>query len=301
MRQTLIHVTRMVALGAAALALTACGGAQQQTLDNQNRMAEVERRLESMQEAHASQHRRIVELKERLALLEDRVEGRATGWQPPRELPVVHLAPEQTGPVRTITQADVEAVGPLRRRGPRQPIPPPENADYADDLGVVPVPGKSETRSTRPARRAQAGGPTAMPAAAPAPVAEDTHDPQLAYARAYAAYRQRQFGAADRAFSAFVERWPEHRYADNAVFWRAECRIAEGHHAEALALYRRVVERYPSANKVPDALLGIGLVLERLGRSAESRETLARLVSIYPNTDAARRAARHLEMPASGM
>ncbi len=60
--------------------------------------------------------------------------------------------------------------------------------------------------------------------------------------------------------------------------------------AGALAAFRAVVDRYPAGNKVPDALLMIGLTLDRLGRPAEGRETLSRLVSMFPGTDAATQA-----------
>ena len=52
---------------------------------------------------------------------------------------------------------------------------------------------------------------------------------------------------------------------------------------------------YPTGNQVPDALLMIGLTLDKLGRAAEGRETLARLRAMYPDTAAARQAAARLD------
>jgi len=64
--------------------------------------------------------------------------------------------------------------------------------------------------------------------------------------------------------------------------------------AAALQTFRSVLERFPTGNQVPDALLMIGLTLKKLGRVAEGRDTLGRLRAIYPNSAAAKRAAAEM-------
>ena len=62
--------------------------------------------------------------------------------------------------------------------------------------------------------------------------------------------------------------------------------------------FRRVVERYASGNKAPDALVKIGFCYQRLGDAAAARDVLAQVIDIYPRTNAAKLAAERLAAPA---
>ncbi|MCA9711882.1 MAG: tol-pal system protein YbgF, partial [Myxococcales bacterium] len=115
------------------------------------------------------------------------------------------------------------------------------------------------------------------------------------YKRAYGLYRAGQGGAAESAFTAFVERFGTHDYADNALFWIGQVQFDEARFGAALATFHRVITEHPTGNKVPDALLMIGLTQAKLGRGAEGRETLARLRAMYPQTEAARKADDRLQ------
>ena len=55
-----------------------------------------------------------------------------------------------------------------------------------------------------------------------------------------------------------------------------------------------MVERYPDGNKVPDALLKIGLGLENEGSAALAREVYDELVRPFPETAAAEAARPRL-------
>lgn len=283
--------------------LAACGGAPAERAQADA----LQRRMTVLDEAFAAQEQRIEQLKDRLALLEDRQEA-VQLQAPPRELPVVRLRPptpavELTAPepvdeapppderpAVTITQADLDALGGGgyepdgggQRRLPRQPVEPPENAALAGNIGVVPV---------QPPRRLADGAPRALPPAA-APGADEAI---AAYKLAYALYRDGDSGRAEPALRDFVARYGRHDYADNALFWVGQIQFDEGRAAAALETFRRVVTDYPSGNKVPDALLMIGLTQARLGQAAQGRETLARLRAMYPQTEAARKADARLQ------
>lgn len=268
--------------------LAACGGAQERT---EQRLAAIQRQLEVLTEAAEGHERRIERLQDRLDLLEDKLEARALHGVP-SGLPVVRLQPKpvepppepaSTEPPIEITQADLEAIGGAEpaRRARREPVPPPPNAAFAGSLGVAPVP--------------PLGGPGPMVGGG------DADDPIGAYKRAYALYKGGDSAGALTAFEAFLRRWPRHDYADNALYWMGECRFARAEFAAALQTFRRVVSEHPTGNKVPDALLMIGMTLEKLGRPAEGRETLARLVTLFPDTAAARRAASHLGATNDGL
>ena len=197
-------------------------------------------------------------------------------------------APVDTRPPITITQADLDALSgasmaPAGRR-PGQPVPPPANAAMAGNLGVVPLAGPSRPRTRR------------------APVESTAADPAIAaYQRAYGLYRSGAFSQAGPALVAFVRDHGSHDYADNALFWVGQIQFDQSRFQAALGTFRQVVDTYPAGNKVPDALLMIGLTQAKLGRSAEGRETLARLRAMFPQTEAARKADARLNDKAGSM
>jgi tol-pal system protein YbgF len=88
-------------------------------------------------------------------------------------------------------------------------------------------------------------------------------------------------------FRAFIVRFPEHDYADNAQYWIGECHYDRKDFAVAAREFRRVVERFPAGNKVPDALLKAGFSLVAVGEGAAARKTLEELVRAFPQHDAA--------------
>jgi tol-pal system protein YbgF len=286
-----VVVIRLTALVCAGGFLAACGAGQERT---EKQLDAMQRQMQSLNDAAEANQRRITRLQDRVDLLEDKLEARSLHALPPG-LPVVRVqppasaAPRDEQPPIEITQDDLDryegrsitvdagddaAAAPVRRR--RAPVPPPENAHLADNLGVVPMPG---------------GAKKAEPVAAEPPPGDD---PIGAYKRAYALYKSGDVGAALAGFSGFMERWPTHDYADNALYWMGECRYQRAEFAAALQLFRRVVDEHPAGNKVPDALLMVGLTQDKLGRPAEGRETLARLVALFPETEAGRRAASRL-------
>ncbi|MBZ0118529.1 MAG: tetratricopeptide repeat protein, partial [Sandaracinaceae bacterium] len=81
-------------------------------------------------------------------------------------------------------------------------------------------------------------------------------------------------------------------YADNAHYWRGEIHFARRDYARAAAEMQRLIERYPNGNRVPDAMLRLGICLERLGETARARAVLQELRSRFPQSVAARMASR---------
>ncbi|MBX3272584.1 MAG: tol-pal system protein YbgF [Sandaracinaceae bacterium] len=129
----------------------------------------------------------------------------------------------------------------------------------------------------------------AAPPAAPTPAADAA---SRAYRVALAAFTERRIPDAIRGFDDFVREHPSHPYADNAMYWRAEIDYSRGDFGGALARFSALIERYPRGNKVPDALLRIGLCYERMGQRDRARRVFSRLRQQYPDTVAARMASR---------
>ena len=155
-----------------------------------------------------------------------------------------------------------------------------------------PVAPESEPASEpepRPCLKVAAPDPEPQPEPLPAP----ENDPATQqYRAALSALSERRLPDAISAFDRFVREHPAHPYADNAMYWRAEIDYTRRDYAGALARFSALIERFPHGNKVPDALLRIGLCYERMGQRERARRVFSRLRQQYPDTVAARMASR---------
>ncbi len=127
-------------------------------------------------------------------------------------------------------------------------------------------------------------------AAAPGAAATD----QQAYDAALAALRAGRYADAERALSEFGQRYPASPLADNAQYWRGEALYVQRAFDAALAVFQAVATREPESRKAPDALLKLALCQHELGREPLARQTLARLKTRFPDSDAAREAESRL-------
>lgn len=142
-----------------------------------------------------------------------------------------------------------------------------------------------EERATRLAEATQAPG----------------QDPDDQYQEAFELLKGGQYAEARAAFEAFLKQHPGHELAANAQYWVGEVHYVEKDFEAALWAFGRVAEVYPQARKTPDALLKSGYCEYELGRFADARTTLRRLVSEFPGSPAAREASERLErMDAEG-
>jgi tol-pal system protein YbgF len=116
-------------------------------------------------------------------------------------------------------------------------------------------------------------------------------DPEAkrAYDAAIALVNARQYDKALDALAAFLVKWPDHPYAENAMFWRGECYVAKGDCARASEQLEGAITRYPAGRKTPDALLKLGLCSQKLGDPARAKAWFDRLSEQFPRSDAARR------------
>jgi tol-pal system protein YbgF len=115
-------------------------------------------------------------------------------------------------------------------------------------------------------------------------------DPQAkrAYDAALSLVNARRFDVALDALAAFLVKWPDHPYANNAMYWRGECYFARGDYQLASDQFEGVLKRFPSGNKVPDALLKLGMSSEKLGKMTKAKDCFDRLARQFPESDAAR-------------
>jgi tol-pal system protein YbgF len=114
-------------------------------------------------------------------------------------------------------------------------------------------------------------------------------DAKRAYETALAQVQARQYERGLEGLTAFLTRWPDHPYAENAVYWRGEALFSQGEYARAAEQFDAVLSRFGGGNKAPDALLKLGMCHERLGSSARAKEAWDRLKVGFPRSEAAKK------------
>jgi tol-pal system protein YbgF len=114
---------------------------------------------------------------------------------------------------------------------------------------------------------------------------------QAVYDEAYTFFHQGKYAQAEARFEEFLAESPASELSDNAQFWIGAARFERGDFPGALTAFRRTVERYPNANKVPDALYKMGQTFERLGENGQALAVYDELARRFPDTAAATLAA----------
>lgn len=122
-----------------------------------------------------------------------------------------------------------------------------------------------------------------------------TIPPKTLYKRSYDALRAGDGDTAIAGFRDFLDRHPGHDFADNSRYWLGEAFYARADYATALEHFGKVLDDYPTGNKVPDALLKMGYCQLALGNDTKGRKTLAQVIERHPDSSPARLAARRLD------
>lgn len=266
------------------------------------------RLADSQRSAHALRTR-MDDLENRALLLQDELETlRLTGMRDqarfatPARLPVVRVAPERAA---AAPQPVPPPTAPVAQAPASEPEPSSERRSYtAGDLGddiyqTLDDQGRVVGAGRRSARRGDLPVHRIRPPASRR-VGEAVDDAKILteYRTAYELYQQGRAVEAQQAFEAFVVAYPRHPYADNAQYWIGECLYDRMEFDAARAEFLRVINEHPDGNKVPDAMVKVGLCEERLGRSAEARRMYDAAMLSYPDSQAAVVAMRLLgEMP----
>lgn len=152
---------------------------------------------------------------------------------------------------------------------------------------VPPIPPTAFVASTSPA---PVPPPTMIPAPAPPPPApsESLED----YRAGLAHLTARRFEQAIGSLSAFLRDHPGSAQSDDALYWRATAYYALRRYREASVDYDRVVRIAPRGERAADALYHSALCARRLGDDQRARTFFARVRREYPDSVAARLAAR---------
>ncbi len=153
------------------------------------------------------------------------------------------------------------------------------------DAGT-PVPKRSQAPSTPPV---VAGSGQALE-----PPGSQGQTAHAAYQSAFNLLRAGRYRHAVSAFQAFLQKHPLNRRASQAQYWVAETDYVEREYSKAGRAFKRLVTRYPTSKKVPNALLKMGYIAKWQGHPNKARSTWQQLIAHYPKSMAAQVARNSL-------
>jgi tol-pal system protein YbgF len=153
-------------------------------------------------------------------------------------------------------------------------------ADYDFRIDQLEKGGKGGTRPPGPA----SAGPSTPSSAAPAPqaAATSTASADELYHTAFKLLQDGDYGAAERDFRAFVQRYPKHALAGNAQYWLGESYYARRDYQNAMTAFAEGYKVYKASPKGPDNLLKLGMTLAVLGRKSDACAVFSRFTQDYP-------------------
>jgi tol-pal system protein YbgF len=119
--------------------------------------------------------------------------------------------------------------------------------------------------------------------------------PDRQYEKAYEAYSKHRFDEARALFKKFLQRYPKHDLADNALYWIGETYYDMEDYPNAILAFKEVVTLYAERSKAPDALLKIGYSYLALDDPVNARNYFKRLIKNYPFSEAEAKARAKLK------
>jgi len=141
--------------------------------------------------------------------------------------------------------------------------------------------------TTVPAGEGETGTESETGAATPAetaPPLTSTATPEELYRSSYEDYLRGNYDLASQGFSEYIKRWPNTDLSDNAVYWIGECYDAQDLSQEALDVFAKILEDYPTSDKAAAAQLKKGLLYLKLGDQGQGVVHLQYVVYEHPGT-----------------
>lgn len=157
-----------------------------------------------------------------------------------------------------------------------------------------------ESRAAPSDPYARAGGElgTLPASAAPPP------PPPLSSADAYARAREFLVGgqqrAAEEAFGAFLQAYPDAPEAPEARYWHAFTLLARGANEEAAAEFLDYLQRHQNGPRAAESMVSLGVALKAMGRDQQACAAFADVPRRYPRSSASIRDRAVREARAAG-
>ena len=111
--------------------------------------------------------------------------------------------------------------------------------------------------------------------------------PEELYRSSYEDYLRGNYELASQGFNEYLRRWSDTDLSDNALYWIGECHDAQDETQEALGIFTRLLEDYPTSDKAAAAQLKKGLLYLKLGDQGQGVVHLQYVVYEHPGTQEA--------------
>jgi tol-pal system protein YbgF len=125
--------------------------------------------------------------------------------------------------------------------------------------------------------------------------AAEENPAQKAYGAAVKEYEAGDYAAAIRHLGAIVDLFPDAAVVPDALYWLGDARWRQRDYAAAIAAEEQLLSGHPQSRKAPEALLLIGKAHLALADVEAARRSWQTLVSSHPDSDAARKARELLQ------
>lgn len=245
----------------------------------------------ALQSQVTRQHRQIMQLEEKLAVLSKQMEQ---GRQPQAEL-VSQMTSLRQDLMRLSGRVDESE----HRLGQAINERSSQEAQQAKEVAA-----KDQATTNKRLERLEsylgmtAGKDGAMappPKAAAAAQPPAAPKPQDIYDLGQRLYKQKAYGPARDRFAEYIKKYPKSSLADNAQYWIGETFYAQKKYEEAILAYNQLIKHYPKSSQVPAALLKQGLAFQALGDKRTAKIVLGKLVKDYPKSSQAKLAQKVLK------
>jgi tol-pal system protein YbgF len=176
-----------------------------------------------------------------------------------------------------------------------------------------PQPRASEARAVAPTgpldltppNLRSSSAPASEPGVAPAPVAAaipaalapgaSTDPVKLEYDSAAEQLKSQHYDAAQRAFSAFVQKNPHNRLIAPAIYHLGESYSYQNRHREAAEQFLKIATDFSKSPVAPDAMVKLGVSLNALGAKEQACAFFSEVPRKYPNAATAQKLAAERE------
>jgi tol-pal system protein YbgF len=119
-------------------------------------------------------------------------------------------------------------------------------------------------------------------------------DEAAVYGDAFAAMKASRYSDAERGFQTYLAKYPRGPKADSATYWLGEAQYMQQEIEPALKSYQ-AVEKFPESRRLADAMFKVGVCQYDLKAFRNARATWEKVVSTYPESDAAAQARTRIE------
>jgi tol-pal system protein YbgF len=113
-----------------------------------------------------------------------------------------------------------------------------------------------------------------------------SNSPKDEYDLAYGYILRRDYGAADKAFRAFIQSHAGDPMVPQAHYWLGEAQFQGRQYNDAAETFLDVYNKYPQSPKAPEALMRLGQSLAALGKQDAACASLGAVLQKYPKASA---------------